>query len=454
MALARDFRILIVDDEQHMLTTLTLLLEADYTTKAVESAEDALEAVPSFRPDLVLLDITLPGMDGMECLKRIKAGRPHIEVVMVTATRDVRTAVSALKLGAYDYITKPFEEDELRGTIRNVKEKLSLRDAVERLGGELARPYKLENIVGKSRVMKDVLKLVERVAARQIPVLIQGESGTGKELVARAIHYNGPRAGGPFVAANCARFSGDLIDSELFGHEKGAFTGATGRRAGLFEQADRGTLFLDEVASMPYETQGKLLRVIEERRFSRVGGGGPVEADVRLVAATNRDLAVEVDEGRFREDLYYRLRVVPVSLPPLRARRRDIPLLVNHFIRKHREHMDSRLEGVSREAMEVLKKHTWRGNVRELENTILLLMSVSDKQIADVEDLDVPVLRRNAGPGEGIRKQRAEADREAVTKALEQCRWNQSAAAGVLGVHRNTLRSLMKRYGIPARRSG
>ncbi|MHC4198814.1 MAG: sigma-54-dependent transcriptional regulator [Planctomycetota bacterium] len=446
-----DIRILIVDDEEHVVTALGLLLERDYTVKGVGTAEAALACFKDFEPDIVLLDITLPGMNGMDCLEEIKRAWPDVEVVMVTATREVRTAVSALKLGAYDYIEKPFDENELRGVIRNIHDKLKLKRQVRSLGRELARPYVLKNIVGKSQAMKDVLNLARKACRSDLSVVISGESGTGKELIARAIHYNGLRKDGPFVPANCARFSGEIIESELFGHEKGAFTGATGVRRGVFERAHEGTLFLDEIDTMPPDTQSKLLRVVEEKRFTRVGGERRVEVDVRLISATNVDLREKASSGAFREDLYYRLSVIPIHIPPLRSRREDIPLLMEHFIQKHRASMHSPLVRFSDDAMSLLQSHAWRGNVRELENTVLLLMSVCEKRIAGVEDLELPVLS-NAEPAPGgIREQRAHTDKEALLKALEDNGWNRGLASQQLGIHRNTLRKLMKRYGLEGR---
>lgn len=446
-----DIRILIVDDEEHVVTALTVLLEQDYTVKGVGTAEAALAFFEDFMPDIVLLDITLPAMNGMDCLEEIKRAWPDVEVVMVSATREVRTAVSALKLGAYDYLEKPFEEDELRGVIRNIHDKLKLKRQVRTLGRELARPYGFENIIGKSQAIGRVLSLTQKACSGDLNVIIDGESGTGKELIARAIHYNGLRKDGPFIPANCARFSGEIIESELFGHEKGAFSGATGIRHGVFERAHEGTLFLDEIDTMPPDTQSKLLRVVEEKRFTRVGGEKPVEVDVRLISATNVDLREKASSGAFREDLYFRLSVIPVHIPPLRSRREDIPLLLEHFVQKHRASMHSPLEGFSDDAMSLLQSHTWRGNVRELENTVLLLMSVCEKRIADVEDLELPVLSSAEPPSGGIREQRSQADKEALLKALEETGWSRALASQQLGIHRNTLRKLMKRYGIEGR---
>jgi two-component system response regulator AtoC len=450
----RDLRILIVDDEEHIVSALTVLLESDFVVKGVDSAEAALKELDDFDPHVVLLDITLPGMDGLACLEQIKKKRPDTEVVMVTADRQVRTAVTALKLGAYDYLEKGFEEEDLRAVIRNVHEKIRLSSRVKNIGGELARPYALENIVGTSAPIRQVIHHIERVSSRNIPVLIQGETGTGKELIARAIHFNSERRYGPFVTCNCARLTGDLIESELFGHEKGAFTGAAAVHRGMFERANEGALFLDEIASMPIATQGKLLRVLEERSFTRLGGERQISSDFRMLAASNVDLGEEVEAGRFREDLYFRLKVYPITAPPLRAGRgEDIPPLIDHFIDRHRQNMQSALEGFTPEAMEVLKNHSWRGNVRELENTVLLLMSLSDKRILDVDDLDISVMPEKEDAGSGLRSQRASIEKDIVLRALEETDWNQTAAADKLRVHRNTLRNLMNRYHIKIRKT-
>lgn len=443
----RDFKLLVVEDEKHMAETLRVLLSSEGDLAVVGTGEEALEHLKSAPPDLVLLDIRLPGMDGMTCLARIKELRPETEVVMVTATREVRTAVEAMKSGAYDYVEKPFDAEDLQACVRRVKEKLTLKREVSRLRDEISQPYRFENIVGQAPVMGSLFERMEKVTRNDVPVLIVGESGTGKELVARAIHYNGARREGPFVAVNGARRGGGLIESELFGHEKGAFTGATSRHRGAFERADGGTLFLDEIATMPQETQARLLRAIEQKEFSRVGGEKEVTVDIRVLSATNIDIDKAAMVGTFRQDLLYRLNVVRIRVPPLRERKDDIPLLVDHFIRKHSEDMRSPVREVSPEAMQMLVEHPWRGNVRELENTVQLLLSICDSEVVEPRDLELPIV-----PGkeeeDSLRGARERADREKVLEALRASGWNQRNAARALGVHRNTLRNLIEKHGI------
>ncbi len=442
-----DFKLLVVEDEKHMAQTLRVLLSSEGDLAVVETGEEALEHLKSAPPDLVLLDIRLPGMDGMTCLARIKEIRPETEVVMVTATREVRTAVEAMKLGAYDYIEKPFDAEDLQACVRRVKEKLELRRKVSRLQDEVSRPYRFENIIGGAPVMKDLFERMEKVVRNDVPVLIVGESGTGKELVARAIHYNGARREEPFVAVNGARRGGGLIESELFGHEKGAFTGATGRHHGAFERADGGTLFLDEIGTMPQETQTRLLRAIEQKEFMRVGGEKEVRVDIRVVSATNVDIDKAAMAGTFRQDLLYRLNVVKIRVPPLKERKEDIPLLVDHFIRKHSENMRSPVRKVSPEAMQMLMEHPWGGNVRELENTVQLLVSICDSEVVEPRDLELPIIPDREKQN-SLRSAREHADREKVLEALRASGWNQRKAARALGIHRNTINKLIQKYGI------
>src|SRR5438477_2663917 len=357
--------ILVVDDDAGLRESFRLILDDEFEVIDVPAGAQALEVVRSSQVDVVLLDIRLPEMDGIEVLERIKQIDEQVEVILVTAVKTVKTAVAAMKLGAFDYVTKPFEEDELLATIRRALQKRSLEREVVYLRTELARRTSLDDIVGHHAEMQRLFRTIAQVAATTSTVLISGESGTGKELVARAIHRMGPRRDKPFVAVNPAAISDTLVESELFGHEKGAFTGAYQRKPGRFELAQGGTLFLDEIASLKPEMQAKLLRVLQERELERVGGTRPVRIDARIIVATNVDLRQAVADGKFREDLYYRLNVVPVAVPPLRDRRDDVPLLVAHFVRRYTQAFNKRLEGLTPEALKALHDYPWPGNVRE-----------------------------------------------------------------------------------------
>jgi two-component system NtrC family response regulator len=354
--------ILIVDDEKNYLLVLQALLEdAGYEVITCDNASEALEVITSHDLDLVITDMRMPGVDGMEFLVQLRGLQPEIPVIMMTAYATVEKAVEAMKRGAFDYITKPFKNEELILTIRKALEMHRLKQQNRLLSQELQERFKFGNIVGKSKVMRQVYEIIEKVAQTRASVLITGESGTGKELIARAIHFNSPRSDKPFVSVNCSALPETLLESELFGHERGAFTGAVTRRKGRFELAHNGTLFLDEVGDMSPALQVKLLRVLQEMRFERVGGTATLQVDARLVAASNRDLKREVELGRFREDLYYRLKVVHINIPPLRERRDDIPLLVHHFLRKVAKANGLPVKNVSHEAVKYLYQYEWLG---------------------------------------------------------------------------------------------
>ncbi|MHC4248264.1 MAG: sigma-54-dependent transcriptional regulator [Planctomycetota bacterium] len=459
---ADPLRVLVVDDEETFLEPLLTILRSEYDVRGASRVAEALRALGDFAPHVVILDIRLPDGDGLDCLRKMKKAQPDVEAIMVTGFGEVESAVAAMKLGACDYVQKPVEIEKLEEVLRRACQKVRGRADGPRTASEAPSdpapddPYR---IVGASAAVERVLRVIRQICGTDLTVLVQGESGTGKELVARAIHRGSHRRDGPFVAVNCARSSGELIDSELFGHEKGAFTGAASLRRGVFELAHGGTLLLDEIGTMPLATQDKLLRVVEEQRFTRVGGERPVEVDVRLVFATNRDLETETEKGSFREDLYYRMKVVAISVPPLRSRREDIPVLVEHFLRKHGAAVDSPLRGFTPDAMGELESRAWRGNVRELENTVRMLMSLGGKSVLDVEDLEAlapsqsgPASLRIHGSAPAPERSRTGVDRRAVLAALDACDWNQSLASRRLGVHRNTLRNMMKRFGIRARR--
>jgi two-component system NtrC family response regulator len=380
--------ILIVDDEKNYLLVLeALLVDAGYEVITSGSATEALEISMSHDLDLVITDMRMPGLDGMEFLAQLRSRQPDMPVIMMTAYATVEKAVEAMKRGAFDYITKPFKNEELILTIRKAIEMHRLKQENRLLSRELQERFKFGNIVGKSKVMRQVYEIIEKVAQTRASVLISGESGTGKELIARAIHFNSPRRDKPFISVNCSALSETLLESELFGHERGAFTGAVTQRKGRFELAHGGTLFLDEVGDMSPALQVKLLRVLQEMKFERVGGTKTLQVDARLVTASNRELEREVELGRFREDFYYRLKVVHIKVPPLRERRDDIPLLVHHFLEKAAKANAIPVKSVSQEALKYLYQYDWIGNVRELENVIERAVILCDADDIGPQDL-------------------------------------------------------------------
>jgi DNA-binding NtrC family response regulator len=448
--------VLVVDDDPGFRESFRLILEDHYDVVDVEDGTSALDVVRGSAVDLVLLDIRLPGMDGIEVLERIKAVDEGIEVILVTAVKTVRTAVAAMKLGAFDYVTKPFEEDELLALSRRALERRALEREVAFLRSELARAHDLDEIVGRHPSIEKLHGLIAQVARTPTTVLITGESGTGKELVARAIHHQGPRREGPFVAVNPAAIAETLIESDLFGHERGAFTGAHQRKLGKFELAQGGTLFLDEIGTLRGELQAKLLRVLQEREIERVGGTRPVKIDVRFIAATNTNLKEAVGRGAFREDLYYRLNVVPVVVPPLRERIQDVPLLVDHFIRRDNRRFHKRIEGPSPEALAALNAYRWPGNVRELENVIERCVVLAEGLVIQLNDLPLDV----SLPQQATKVRAAEAlplneatdqfEQQIVLRVLERVGWNLTEAGRILEIHRNSLRVKLARWGIRA----
>jgi two-component system response regulator AtoC len=448
--------ILVVDDDPGVRESFRLILEDHYDVVDVPDGPSALDVVRASPIDLVLLDIRLPGMDGIEVLERIKAIDERVEVILVTAVKTVRTAVAAMKLGAFDYLTKPFEEDELLSLASRALERRTLEREVALLRSELARTHDLDEIVGEHPVMEKLHGLIAQVARTSTTVLITGESGTGKELVARAIHRNGPRREGPFVAVNPAAIVESLIESELFGHERGAFTGAHQRKLGKFELAQGGTLFLDEIGTLRAEVQAKLLRVLQEREIERVGGTRSIKIDVRVIAATNTNLKDAVSRGTFREDLYYRLNVVPIVVPPLRERAQDVPLLAEHFLRRDTRDFNKRIEGLSPEAVAALQAYRWPGNVRELENVIERCVVLAEGPVIQLNDLPLDVLL----PQQATRVRAAEAlplneatdqfERQIVLRVLERVGWNLTEAGRILAIHRNSLRVKLARWGVRA----
>ena len=455
-------RVLVVDDEKAMRLALTGLLSREgYEVEAADSGEAAIRAIEPGRFHVVVTDLSMTAAGGMEVLAHARRVDPDLAVIMITAYGSEKIAVQAMKLGAVDYLPKPFDNDEVRMVVRRVMETVQLRRDHRRLLEQVQGDYSFEQIVGRSAAMRRVFDTIEKVADTDITVLVRGASGTGKELVANALHYRSPRRGQPLVTMNCAALSRELVESELFGHEKGAFTGAVARREGKFEAADGGTLFLDEVGDMPLETQAKFLRALQERAFERVGGNAAIRVDVRVVAATNQDLEAAVRAGRFREDLYYRLRVVELVIPPLAERREDIPLLVDHFLRQAAEHFRRPVRPLSGAALRACVAAEWKGNVRELRSAVeqALLLSAGDE--IEVTDLfpgaAAPVLAAPAagdpaaGPG-SFREAKAAAvesfERAFLLAALRRHDGNISKAAEEIGMYRQNLQQKMRELGI------
>lgn len=447
-------KILIVDDEVSVRDSLRMIFKKDYQVIMAGSAEEAIIKVKSEEPDLIFLDIIMPGKDGMQALKEIRGMHPQIPVIMLTATKTLKTAVEAMKLGAYDYITKPFDVEELKLIAQKALESRDLRRENRRLQGEVEERYHFDNIIGKSKEMRDIYATIRQIAEKNSTVLIHGESGTGKELVARAIHYNSHRKNKPFVAVNCAAIPETLIESELFGHEKGAFTDAQTRRIGHFELADQGTLFLDEISELILPTQAKILRALQERDFVRVGGGKTISVDVRLISATNKNLEELMARGAFRSDLFYRINVVPVTIPPLRKRKEDILLLAKHFLDKH---AGVGKKKISPEAMDILIAYDWPGNVRELENIIerIVVLTTSDTITPD----DVPSSLKTESRVELIKlgvldgrisfeDAEKEFERDIIIEALKKSNFVQTRAADLLGMSRRILKYKMDKYSI------
>ena len=450
--------ILIVDDEKNYLLVLSAVLEEEgYEVLTAVSGAEALEVLAASEPDLVLTDMKMPGMDGIELLERIKARDPDLPVIMMTAHGTVDKAVEAMQKGAYTYLLKPFDNERL---ILYVRKAISLFQVIQenrRLRRAMQSQYRFGQLIGKSRSMQVVFDTVEKVAPSGATVLIEGESGTGKELVAKAIHFNSPRRDKPFVAVSGSALAETLLESELFGHEKGAFTGAVATRKGRFELAHGGTLFLDEIGELSAGLQVKLLRVLQERSFERVGGTRPITVDIRLIAATHRNLKEEVARGRFREDLFFRLNVVHIVLPPLRERREDIRLLVNHFLEKYAAERKSGVpvKGLSPEVEQIFYEYDWPGNVRELENVIERVMVLCPREIITPADLPADFAQNSAhllqlGIPENARLyETLEAVEKAmIERALRLCNHVQAHAAELLGITRSGLNQKIRRYGL------
>jgi two-component system nitrogen regulation response regulator GlnG len=468
-------RILVADDEESIRWVLRkALTKQGFTVDLAADGEEARTFFNRRQYDLAILDIKMPDVSGLELLRHFQEQRPEMLVIIITAESSMKNAVEAMKLGAYDYLTKPFDLDTLEAIIVKAQKAAAAAEEVHRLKNELKEQYPLDRaIIGKSKPMQEIYKILGRVAPTDVTVLITGESGTGKELVARAIHYNSPRVGKDFLALNCAAIPSELLESELFGHEKGAFTGATERKIGKFEQASGGTLFLDEIGDMPLELQAKLLCVLQEREITRTGGSSSIPVDVRIVAATNQNLREKVATREFREDLFYRLNVVPIAIPPLRDRRDDIPLLVEFFLERARNDLNVGVQGCTKEAMAHLKRHDWPGNVRELENTLKRAALLSSDQLLTPNDFPglVPEPARKEAD-ESLEALIAnkllatfspmdvnelnnlyqmvlhQMERPLISIILEKTRGNQVRAAEILGINRNTLRKKIQTLDI------
>ncbi len=451
--------VFIVDDEESISKMLVHWVKNqwNYNCKTFINGSDALNAL-SENPDLVLLDIMLPDINGNEVLNRIKIRNPQIPVIMLSAQGSVEVALESIRLGAFDYFPKPIDKNRLEPAIRNAIKHYDLEREVEKLKENLTKEYSFDNIISADKKMQEAFKMVSKVLDNDITVLIEGESGTGKELVARAIHYNGKRKTAPFVVVNCASIPRELLESELFGHEKGAFTGAHVRKIGKFELAKSGTIFLDEIGEMEMALQAKILRVIQQKEFERVGGNEVIKTDVRIISATNRDLKAAVENKNFREDLYYRLSSFPIHILPLRERKGDIVILINHFIEHFNTKLNKKVKGVSKPALKIMYDYDWPGNVRELENTLERCMILSDGDQIEIDSLPANIASQfktfstsNNGvmfgedspiiPFEKLKE-------EAIRHALKVTEGNIVEAARKLKIGRATLYRLMEKYKI------
>lgn len=449
-------KILVVDDEVSTRRLMEQTLsKKGYEVMTASSGDEGLKIVMDESPELILLDIQLPGMDGIEVLQKIRKINKDTVVIMATAMDDLKVAVSAMKLGAYDYISKPFHIDDLILTVNKAMETGRLRREVATLKEERSRELGIEKIIGISAHIQGILSMVKKISASEAStVLIQGESGTGKELIAKALHYESSRRDRPFMAINCSAVPENLLESELMGHEKGSFTDAKAMRKGLFETADGGTVFLDEIGDMPLQMQTKLLRILEERTFRRVGGTKDITVDVRVISATNRDLAKGAEDGSFRKDLYYRLQVIPIYLKPLRERKEDIIPLVRHFINYFNEKFRKNLKNISPEAEKLILEYSWPGNIRELKNVIERVMLLGDGDILTAEHLPVEMTYKGQEgkeaftfklPPEGISIE--DVERELLKQALDLTSYNQTKAAKKLNIGVDALRYRMKKFG-------
>ncbi len=449
-------KVMIVDDELGTRESLRMILKYDYELTIAQSGREALQILNDEAPSVILLDVMMPGEDGLEILEKIKQVST-VPVIMITALKEVKSAVKAMKIGAFDYITKPFNVDEIKIVVGKSLSTQELIEEVNYLRAEIDKNYAFGNIIGKSKAMREVFRLIKQTTDNRATVLISGESGTGKELVAKAIHYNGLRKDKPFVAINCAAIPDTLIESELFGYEKGAFTNAWERKIGRVELADQGTLFLDEIAELSLITQAKVLRFLQEKELTRIGGAKTIKVDTRLISATNKHLERALAEGRLREDFYYRINIIPIVIPPLRERKEDIPLLVTHFIGKLNEREGTQIRGVSEEALEMLMNHYWPGNVRELENIMERMVALADGEVITTTQLPPQIRDANKT---GVLKGQIlngtitfpeageQFEKSVIVDALEKANYVQTKAAELLGISRRILKYKMDKFGI------
>ena len=452
-------RILIVDDEKKIRTILYhFLTDEGFKVKAVDSGIKAINAVDSFKPDIVLMDQNMPGMNGIETMELIQSKYPEMVIIIITAYGAVSLAVKAIKCGAYDYIEKPFDNDKLLLLLHRAISHKKLTFQVLDLKQKLDNKYSFSNIIANSDEMGKVLKQVEKVCETDATVLIQGESGVGKELIAQAIHYNSQRKENPLIAVNCGAIPVQLLESEFFGHEKGAFTDAKDTKIGKFEQAHEGTLFLDEISELPIEAQVKFLRVLEDGKINRIGGRKPIPVNVRIISATNKNLAEKVQNDSFRLDLLYRLNIFTITIPPLRERTEDIPLLVEHFIQKHNSQLKLNVQSISKPAMELLMQYHWPGNIRDLENAIQSAMILAHENLVTEETLPLRVcgypevegnfeIGKN-GLDEKVKLVNSKVEKEIIVNTLKKCRNNRTNTANMLKISRKTLFNKMKNYGL------
>jgi DNA-binding NtrC family response regulator len=451
-AVMTKFKILIIDDEKNIRDIFSLLLsERGYLVKTTETGQDGLEVAQKFMPDIALLDMNLPDMSGLDALSLLLDALPNLQIIIITAYGTIKNAVEATKMGAYDYLEKPVDNDELLLLISRALQVRELQLEVATLKSELSSKYRFANIIGMSSLMDSVFQLMGKIAQVDGTVLITGESGTGKELVARAIHFNSPRKENPFVVVNCGAIPRDLIESEFFGHVKGAFTDAKAEKTGKFELAHKGTIFLDEISDLSRDAQVKLLRALGEKEIVKVGGTKTIPVDVRVIAATNKDLEEQVKKGNFREDLYFRLAVLSLHLPPLRERREDILLLCEHFIKKFNRELSKQIKGLSEKTLNYLKNFTWPGNVRELENVIYESMVLCDSDRIDEENLPLRIRHDYLTPDleSGSLKEISQSiastvERNLIEKALKETGGNKTQAAKSLGISRKTLFNKMR----------
>jgi len=457
MSLKRKKRVLAIDDEPSMTEWLKILLEhAGFEVRTALIGTRGEELFRTWRPDAVVTDMMLPDIDGIELVRKFKQLDPEAEVIVITGQGNIPRSVEAVKAGAFDFLEKPIDAERLLDKLEKAIKQKSLVDENELLKQKLQDRYKFQNVIGKSKKMQDLFELIESVAASEANILIQGENGTGKELIANAIHYNSKRAKGPFIKINCAAIPKDLIESELFGYKKGAFTGAQSDKEGLFEMAEGGSLLLDEIGEMPPYLQTKLLRVLQEREYRPIGSDRIVHVDFRLICATNIDLETALREGKLREDLYFRINTITLRVPPLRERSEDIPLLCNHFLAKFNQRYQKSVRAISPAAYHLLIRNRWAGNVRELENAIERAVLVC--KTGEITPIDLPeTIREEGSPAQEFtippHRTLAEIEKMAIVQTLQRTNWNKQEAAQILGLYRPTLYSKMKKHDIKDQRA-